>query len=320
MFSRQGYSDQVSELMTRNREEGRPLKKSQPKPQSKPLTSIRREHETSDKVNSNLVKEMSVLEEENKSLQSKTEALRERIIEQQSKLLTSIRHDHAILEKNNTNLINERSTLEAENKSLRFELEALKEQIQSLSNQLGPLKHGMESSGDKMGKDFGNEKDQQQILKSLRADLIALRSDNDELRKYVAQKETEQQNSLRNQQYYIQQFQELKAVMEMWIVKHSKSSAAKELSRSQETELLKLLTSLGKSGKKSAEFLNTKPQLFQNLYANTRSRILLVRHIIAVFLIDQIFEPFAAGLPSSLLQAIGSLVISHGFLLNCNLK
>ena len=96
-------------------------------------------------------------------------------------------------------------------------------------------------------------------------------------------------------------------------MKHSKSSAAIELSQSQEIELLKLLLNFGKSGKKSAEFLKTAPKLFQNLYANTRSRILLIRHIVAVFLIDQVFEPFAAGLPSSLSQAIGSLVISHGF-------
>ena len=169
--------------------------------------------------------------------------------------------------------------------------------------------------GEDIRKDFAQkEKSQQMSLKSLRADLLALRSDNDELRKYIAQKEAEQQHSLRNEQYYIQQFEELKSIMEMWTVKHSKSSAGNDLSQSTEIEVLKLLASFGKSGKTSAEFLTQNQHLFQRLYANIRSRIPLLRHIAAVFLFDQVFEPFAAGLPSSLSQELGSLLVSHGLL------
>lgn len=271
---------------------------------SKLLTSIRNDYAVLDKNYTNLVKDMSILTEKYRSLQKENEVLKNRN-EEQSKLLKSIRHNQENLQKDNYNLVKERAVLAAETKSLQNDNAALRKLIQSLEAERTAL-------GDKMGQDFARkEKDQQQSLKSLRADLITLRSENDELRKYIAQKEAEQQQSLLNEQHYIQQFQELKLIMEMWIAKHSKSSAEKELSQSTEMELMTLL---GESGKMSSEFLKRKPHLFQRLYANTRSRIQLLRHIAAGFLFDQVFEPFTAGLPSSLSRELGNSLVSHGLL------
>ena len=120
-----------------------------PKNQSNLPTSIRHEYETSDNVPSSLVEERTVVEEENKSLRSNTEALKEQVIEQQSTLLTSIRHEQAILEKNNASLVQEKSVLEGENKSLRNKTKALMDEIRSLSEQLRHLKHEMAASAER---------------------------------------------------------------------------------------------------------------------------------------------------------------------------
>jgi len=58
---------------------------------------------------------------------------------------------------------------------------------------------------------------------------------------------------------------------------------------------LKYLAASGPCGKQSSDFLNRE---FKGLYSNTRSRIPLLRHVCAVILYDEIFEPFAAGLAS----------------------
>ena len=255
--------------------------------------------------------------EENKSLRSRPQALKEQVIEQQSTLLTSIcLTNKQFLEKKTMPGSSRRSPSLRE----KINLFGIREKPSWMKyarsqNNLGTSQARDGSSWSKRRGDYldRKERDQQPPFTKSRADLIGLRSDNDALRKYIAQKGAEQQMHLRMSSITFNNSKNLKAIMEMWIVKHSKSSAEKELSQSQEIELLKLLPSFGKSGKASAEFLKNKSTIVSKLVCKYPIRILLVRHIVAVLLIDQVFEPFASGLPSSLSQAIGKLVMSHGF-------
>jgi hypothetical protein len=328
VFSLAGDSDQMHASETKNHEEGSSFKPfthslpsffPAPSQSASQSTGKATQRQPYNDRQGSPIKQAVLWKAPNLSSHLKTAPATEREnneqgIKEQPQLLTLIRHDNATLEKENITLARENAKL---NESLRKETDGFRKKIQSLSEQLKT----MTDLRDSLTKDFAEiERNQQQTIKSLRADVVGLRSDNDELRKYIAQRGAERQQSLQNEQYYIQQFQELKSIIEMWIAKQSKSSATKELSQSNEIELLKFLTSHGKSGKMSAEFLKTKPQLCQKLYANIRSRIQLLRHIMAVFLIDQIFEPFATGMPSSLSQALGSLLDSHSLLLKSNVN
>ena len=87
------------------------------------------------------------------------------------------------------------------------------------------------------------------------------------------------------------------------MVKQAKANGGQELSAAAERSILEKLTALGKSGQWSAEFL-TKSQIFPSWYINARSRIQLGRHIVAAVLFDQVFSPFAFGLPQEWAQAL----------------
>src|SRR5271156_6533503 len=81
----------------------------------------------------------------------------------------------------------------------------------------------------------------------------------------------------------------------MWVAKRAKANAAEDSALNVDM-VLKYLAASGPCGKQSSDFLNRE---FKGLYSNTRSRIPLLRHVCAVILYDEIFEPFAVGLSSS---------------------
>jgi len=94
--------------------------------------------------------------------------------------------------------------------------------------------------------------------------------------------------------------------MEGWIAGHAKRTSMRTLPASNEATVLDILMSLGGAGESSCKFL-IKNCLLQKEYYEIRSRIILVRHIVALFLFDQIFNPLAPGLPAILADALGRM-------------
>jgi len=139
-------------------------------------------------------------------------------------------------------------------------------------------------------------------VKALQEEISLLRKDNDLLRNAIVQKGKDTQ-PLRAEEYYARLFRELKAEIETWMAKQAKANASQEMSEKAESVLLQKLANFGLRGQWSAEFL--KPNgVFRTWYANIRSRIQLGRHIIAVLLFDQVFFPFAFGLPDEWAKAM----------------
>lgn len=153
--------------------------------------------------------------------------------------------------------------------------------------------------------------EEQQRLKSENA---MLRTDNEQLRTYIVKMEPNDLKPLRDEEYYIQGIEELKSDVEMWSARHGKANVSHTLSKSSEVKLFELLEKLGEPGRGSSQFLQ-KHQATQIWYSNARTRIPLIRHVVALFLFRQVLEPFAVGLPPALSDAlvwIDEDVMSHG--------
>jgi hypothetical protein len=223
--------------------------------------------------------------------------------------------------KANERLTTERNSLFRTNETLKDELNNLRrEHEKQKSNHLREqqrlkeeLNHEREVK-DECQKQINLLLEEQQRLRSENAEL---RTDNEQLRTHIVKMEPKDLKPLRDEDYYIQGFEELKSEVEMWSARHAKAKVSQALSKSSEAKLFECLDMLGDSGKSSSQFLQ-KHHATQVWYSNARTRIPLIRHIIGLFLFRHILEPFAAGLPPELSEAlvwIDEDVMSHGLLL-----
>lgn len=142
-----------------------------------------------------------------------------------------------------------------------------------------------------------------------------LRIDNEKLRAEIVTM-GKIQGPAKGEEYYIKRFDELKSDIESWAAKHSKLHRNEELSQVSEVELLKSLSELGRCGTMSCQSLKSKTYPIRKLYDYGPTRIGLIRHVVAVFLFDQVFEQFAPGVPQTFshgLRRIEDDIILHGF-------
>ena len=139
-------------------------------------------------------------------------------------------------------------------------------------------------------------------LKALQEDIQMLRKDNDLLRASIVEKGKDAQPR-RGEEHYARLFKELRVDIEAWMAKQAKANGSQELAETVERAILDKLAAFGIRGQWSADFLTTN-RIFHTWYLNTRSRIQLGRHIIAAILFDQVFVPFAFGLPEEWAHAL----------------
>jgi hypothetical protein len=203
--------------------------------------------------------------------------------------------------------------LEAQIAALKKEGQEFKEQNTNLLNEQRALNANAELLGKENRKIADLVHKLEEELKAANNEVELLRADNERLRTYIATKETELQPR-HPEDYYVQNFQELRTELEMWIAKQAKTSAATGLSDAEVSKLLVRLAGFGRCGKLSAETLSLNNTV-QKQYSATGSRIQLIRHIVAVFLFDQVFSPFVVGLSRELSEALGWIeddILSQG--------
>ena len=219
--------------------------------------------------------------------------------------------------------VNER--LRTENNSLFRTNESLTEQYNGLRKEHEKQRASNLREQQQLNEKFNHERDvkdecQKQInilldeQKRLRNENAELRTDNEQLRTHIVKMEPKDLKPLRDEDYYIQGFEELKSEVEMWSARHAKANVSQPLSAPSGTKLFECLDMLGESGRGSSQFLQ-KHHATQVWYSNPRTRIPLIRHIIGLFLFRHVLEPFAAGLPPALSEAlvwIDDDVMSHG--------
>jgi predicted nucleic acid-binding Zn-ribbon protein len=286
------------------------------------------------------LREEAILERERKLHETERKLLEKSLKEANDKL-HKLRQDYGTLNRANENLQKEKTNLESkikdlnssndsyknrnislvqENKQLSETLQGVRAERTQLQTQLdrNVIQHQTDQTEIIYLRDEGKKLDalnnglEAEVTK-LNAEIVGLRFDNEDLRRYIVKMENNLQ-PVQDEEYYIRMFEEIRSEVENWVAKQGKSNAGPALSPSDEGKLFKILSGLGSTGRKSAEFLSQN-SFCTVWYANTRSRIQLLRHIVAIFLFEKIFKPFAAGLPTKFSEAlfwIGDDVISRG--------
>ena len=93
--------------------------------------------------------------------------------------------------------------------------------------------------------------------------------------------------------YYVKGFDRLRYSIEDRIGGLAFDNAEQALTETGAAQLLKYLRQLGPHGENSCEAFRS---LLSHLYEDDEFRILLVRHVVALFLLHRIFEPFVFGI------------------------
>lgn len=268
----------------------------------------------SDKVDS-LKRELSAYRETNNTLSKQNDSLdaEKRAAERRSSTLQyenehlTARRNELLAERNSLNeririLQNQKNNAEVKNSDYLVKIQNLNNEIDRIRN----INMLAKQTNDQLT-DENN---------GLKAEIGLLRVDNESLRKHIVHMEKSDVNPLRDEDHYIQNFCELKSELETWIAKHAKSNAAPALTPAQEDWLLKVLSGLGPCGKASSDFMAPNHAAL-NWYGNARSRIQLIRHIVAVYIFERILEPFAAGLNQGFSEALKWIekdILARGFL------
>ena len=200
------------------------------------------------------------------------------------------------------------------NESLKEELDILRQSLKISESQI--QEHQQEETRLRNKGEAERGRFERQITELLqeRARLIQeaafLRTDNEKLRNSIVTSGSAL-NPVHDEDYYIHGFEELKADLEMWVVRHTRGKSHRDISNDEASNFLESLAALGPHGKDSSSFLRANCGL-EIWIKQPRTRFILFQHIIAMFLLEQVFAPFAIGLSGShsdaLLWVIDSLL------------
>lgn len=155
-----------------------------------------------------------------------------------------------------------------------------------------------------------------QELQKLRVENLNIRTDNEELRAQLVSLQ-KWHGPLQGEEYYTELFKALNSEIGGAIAGQVKKVSRQAPLEVPDWEILSTrIAELGNSGVTSVTFLNsTGSNVIDLLFSSGASRIAFIRHIIALFLYERVFEPFAFGLSgpfSETLKVIQQKSISQG--------
>lgn len=123
----------------------------------------------------------------------------------------------------------------------------------------------------------------------------ALENDNEQLRAYIATMRNAQ-GPILDEGYYSRGFDGLRREIDSWVAKQYKKNANQSLSDDAPSVIVRIVSLFGDHGLACSHFLQSEEYSIQMLYNERRTRIPLIRHVIAIILFDQVFDRFAFGL------------------------
>jgi hypothetical protein len=122
-----------------------------------------------------------------------------------------------------------------------------------------------------------------------KCDLI--QKDNETLREYITSM-SKAQEPIRGEDFYVQLFEELRGHIQSWMAKNSKLNAKETLAEGVQSEVVGFLDKCGAHGVITAKRFGGQ---VRELWTNRRTRVPLLRHIVALFLFEMVFDRFAFG-------------------------
>ena len=137
--------------------------------------------------------------------------------------------------------------------------------------------------------------DRKQEIERISKVALELQGQNEEFRSQIFALGTGR-GPVHDEEFYTTTLEELKCLIEKEIVKLSKAHANYVFQEGEEEEIVQYVSGIGSYGKNCAEFLKSGKYTIQTLYRNGQWRHPFLRHIVAWFLLEQIFNPFAFGI------------------------
>jgi len=134
--------------------------------------------------------------------------------------------------------------------------------------------------------------DMYQKLEKSEERCLLLEEDNNLLREQITTM-TSTQEPIREEYWFILQFDHIGMEIESWVAKQTAATPAERIPKADREQLVRQISSWGEIGRNSAEFIQGQ---LKDPYRNRRKKIALIRHIIAIFLFDHVFDRFAFGM------------------------
>ena len=179
-------------------------------------------------------------------------------------------------EKSKSELQTEKTRFEREKTSLSSQLEASQAKYNTLSTTY----------------DVAIRNSQREI-KIRDSEVTRVKEDNQSLRRYI-DRMSNAQEPIRGEEKYTQRFEDLNNKITLWVLKQSKLNADVTLHDGNlRSSVLTKLESFGVCGRHAATSIRSS---LAQLYASKKTRASLIRHILALFLFDRVFYPFAFAL------------------------
>ena len=121
---------------------------------------------------------------------------------------------------------------------------------------------------------------------------------------------------IHEESYYVQKFESLKGLIEQGSLRLCRAQAKGEkLSIEAEKATLQALVETGAYGEQAVKIFGETKYTLPFLYNLTTWRIALIRHIVAIFLLDRVFSPFAFGISeefSNGLKCVQADIVERG--------
>jgi hypothetical protein len=124
-----------------------------------------------------------------------------------------------------------------------------------------------------------------------------LKEESSSLRSYIANSSFARE-PVHQDSYYTDNIDGLNHFIQSAVAKTFKSKPSQDLSEEAGNQILDILSKLGEPGKGTVKVLS-KLSIWE-MHKHTTRRIMLVRHITALFLWEKVFTPFAFGLEKNL--------------------
>jgi hypothetical protein len=129
-------------------------------------------------------------------------------------------------------------------------------------------------------------------LTASRTESAKIQNDNALLRSSIIDM-TRAREPLREESFFITQFNELAADIESWAARETRKPKLEKLSKKETATLLGELGRYGAYGAESARWFGKQSSGF---VIDRRNRIALIRHVVAVVLLDRVLDRFVFGM------------------------
>jgi hypothetical protein len=118
-----------------------------------------------------------------------------------------------------------------------------------------------------------------------------IQKDNESLREYITSM-SKAQEPIRGEEFYVQLFEELRGHIQSWMAKNSKLNAKETLEETVPSEVSGFLEKCGAHGVFTAQRFGGE---IRELWTDRKTRVPLLRHVVALFLFETVFDRFAFG-------------------------